>query len=147
MSDSPSLKLAQNKSKNTNGKRSKVKMVEQTELEQAKQTAKDKKKDLIELTVKELENLDKESAYEQVSNLSENIDYNYFRLGGVFSVIQANGWYHDDGYENFRQCVEDKFGVQYRKAMYLIQIYNDLVASGVKWSQVKSIGWSKLKAL
>ena len=103
--------------------------------------------DLISTTATELENLKPAEAFKMVAELAENVDYTYFKLGGVLSVIQSNGWYTDEGYETFRGFVETEYGINYRKAMYLVAIYNGLVESGVSWDKVKDIGWTKLKEL
>lgn len=103
--------------------------------------------DLIASSATNIESLSREEAIALVGNLSENVEFMYFRLGGVLSVIQRNNWFHDDGYEAFRDFVEAKFGIHYRKAMYLVAIYNGLVESGVAWEKVKGLGWSKLKEL
>lgn len=103
--------------------------------------------DLIVKTAHECENLKEDKAFKLIPQLLDTIDHDYFRLGGVLSMVQAQGWYMDKGFENFRAFVEGDCGMAYRKAMYLIQIYNGLVASGVKWEAVKHLGWTKLKEL
>lgn len=103
--------------------------------------------DMIADTAAEVENLTQSKATKMVPELLDNIDKDYFKLGGVLSVIQYNGWFQDGGYENFRAYVEAECSIQYRKAMYLISIYNGLVESGVAWNKVKHLGWTKLKEL
>lgn len=108
---------------------------------------KDDETDLIVMTAHEVENLKEDKAFKMVPALLDSTAQGDFKLGGVLSVIQAQGWYMDRGYENFRSYVESECGLNYRKAMYLISIYNGLVESGVKWEQVKHLGWTKLKEL
>lgn len=103
--------------------------------------------DMITNTVNELENMKSEKAFKLVPQLLDNIDHDYFKLGGVLSVIQTQGWFMDKGHDTFRSFVEAECGIQYRKSMYLIEIYNGLVESGVAWDQVKHLGWTKLKEL
>lgn len=103
--------------------------------------------DLIQLTVNEVNNMERETAIALVPQLMNTIDHDYFRLGGILATVQQKGWALDGGYENFRQYVESEAGIQYRKAMYLVGIYNGLSASGVAWSQVKGLGWTMLKEL
>jgi hypothetical protein len=50
-------------------------------------------------------------------------------------------------YANFREFVEKKHGIHYRKALYWIEIYKRLVEAEVPWEKVKNIGWTKLKDL
>lgn len=103
--------------------------------------------DLIVSTVKEIEAMKEDKAFSMVPKLLDNIDHDYFRLGGVMAHIQSEGWFMDKGHENFRAYIENECGIAYRKSMYLIAIYNGLVASGVAWEDVRSIGWTKLKEI
>lgn len=104
--------------------------------------------DLIVATATELENMTQEQAFSEVRTLSDNVDYTYFRLGGVLAVIQGNSdWWKDTGAETFRQFIEGHFGIHYRKAMYLISIYAALVESGVPFEKLSGLGWSKVKEL
>lgn len=103
--------------------------------------------DMISVVAAEVENLGQEKAFQEVPTLLNNIDSGYFKLGGVLAVIQAHGWFTDHGYETFRAYIESECGIAYRKAMYLIAIYNGLVESGVSWNKVKNLGWTKLKEL
>lgn len=103
--------------------------------------------DLIVATANEVGNLKADKAFAMVPKLLDSIDHDYFRLGGVLATIQAQGWFQDKGHETFRAFVEAECGLQYRKAMYLIQIYSGLVESGIPWDKVKHLGWTKLKEL
>jgi len=110
-------------------------------------TATKAKSDLIVDTAHKLENLTKVKAYAMVSKLAQDIDFSYFQLGGVLSVIQSNGWYTDEGFDNFKSFVEEEYGLGYRKAMYMVGIYNGLVEANIPWEKVEGLGWSKLKEL
>jgi len=103
--------------------------------------------DLIVRVAHEIENMKVEKAFREIPKLVDNIGHDYFKLGGVLSVIQSNGWFQDKGYENFRSFIESECGLKYRKGMHLIEIYNGLVESGVSWDQVKHLGWTKLREL
>jgi len=103
--------------------------------------------DLVVETAHKLENLKKDKAYKMVRDLIDQAEFTYFQLGGVLSTIHANGWFTDEGYENFKSFVQTEFGIEYRTAMHWISIYNGLVESGVAWDKVKHLGWSKLKEL
>lgn len=110
-------------------------------------TKKDKTDDLLIQIVQEVSALSAEEALSAVPNLMNNADENYFRLGGVLSLIQTNKFFESEGFETFKLFVEQKLGIPYRKAMYWIQIYDSLVESGVSWNKVKDVGWTKLKDL
>ncbi|UOX39973.1 hypothetical protein [Vibrio phage V-YDF132] len=103
--------------------------------------------DAISDTVVAIENLKATEALPLVSEMLESNDFNEFKIGGVLSVIDANGYWRDQGYEKFADFIEGHYGIKYRKAMYLIGIYNSLVESGVEWEQVSSLGWTKLKEI
>jgi len=95
--------------------------------------------------VHDIENLVEKDAKEMASKLSDASDFMIFQLGGVLSVIQSNGWFAP--YANLKEYVEKAHGILYRKAVYYIKIYNGLVESKVPWSDVKHLGWTKLKEL
>jgi hypothetical protein len=103
--------------------------------------------DEIASTATFVETLNPAQAFKQVPELLENVDQTYFKLGGVLSVIQSNDWHKAEGFESFKAMVETKFGIAYRKTMYLVQIYNSLVEKKIQWSVVSPLGWSKLKEL
>jgi len=102
--------------------------------------------DLIVETAKEINALDKETAFEVVPSLIDSVDFSYFKLGGVLSAIQDNDWWTDDS-PTFRSFIEDNFGLHYRKGMYLIKIYDGLVEAEIPWHKVSGLGWTKLKEL
>jgi len=102
--------------------------------------------DMIVSTSTEVENLTREDALNLVPELINDIDFNFFKIGGILTRVQEEGWWEEQA-ETFREYVENVFGLKYRKAMYLIGIYNSLVESGVPWSKVRTIGWSKLKEI
>jgi hypothetical protein len=103
--------------------------------------------DMIVQTAKEVENIKEAKAFEMIPRLMDDNDRNSFRLGGYLSKIQAEGWFLNKGYENFKAYVEAECSIKYRKAMYLIGIYNGLVAAQIPWSKVQHLGWTKLKEL
>jgi hypothetical protein len=103
--------------------------------------------DMIVQTANEIENLKEAKAFDMVPRLIDDSDRNSFRLGGILSKIQSEGWFMNKGFENFKGYVEAECSIKYRKAMYLIGIYNGLVESGVPWAKVSHLGWTKLKEL
>lgn len=101
--------------------------------------------DLIAKTAHALEAVDEETARELVHKLIEDTEFSYFKLGGVLSVINANGWFKP--YGSFKDYVENEHGIKYRNARYFISIYETLVEANIPWEKVKTIGWTKLKEL
>lgn len=102
--------------------------------------------DLIVETAKEIAALNKETAFEVVPSLIDSVDFSYFKLGGVLSTIQDNDWWQGDS-PTFKSFIEDNFGIHYRKAMYLVKIYDGLVEAEIPWHKVSGLGWTKLKEL
>ena len=100
---------------------------------------------LIHDVAVEIENLTKTKALNQAAQLSEDIEANYFKLGGVLKLILSQQWY--DGFPSFDSFVLEKFGFQVRKAHYLIQIFTNLVDKQIPWENVSHLGWTKLKDL
>lgn len=93
-----------------------------------------------------VEKMSREEALEAIHPLMEEVDSNYLKLGGVLAVIRDHDeWWKSDEVDTFKEFVQQGLGINYRKVMYLIQCYSDLIESGVEWEQVKSIGWCKLK--
>jgi len=117
----------------------------QTQEQLATQKPAKGKVDVISQTAKEVENLTKSKARNLADSLANNIEENYFRLGGVLKVISENGWF--DGYDSFDTYVYERFGFQKRKADYLKSIYVNLVDKQIPWDKVAHLGWTKLKDL
>jgi hypothetical protein len=93
----------------------------------------------------EMSNLSEADARELVVTLREDSELTFFKLGGVLSQIQAKGWF--EPYASLKDFIEQEHGMNYRRAMYYIEIYNCLVESGVPWSKVAQLGWTKLQAI
>ena len=93
----------------------------------------------------EVENLSKTKALNEADKLAENIEVNYFKLGGVLKLINDNSWF--EGFPSFDDFVYEKYGFQGRKARYLVSIYDNLVTKQIPWEKVSGLGWTKLKDL
>jgi len=93
----------------------------------------------------EVETLTKTKALNEAERLAENIEVNYFKLGGILKLINDNSWF--EGFEAFDDFVEEKYGFASRKARYLIAIYDILVTKQIPWEKVSGLGWTKLKDL
>jgi hypothetical protein len=119
----------------------------ETVKEKVKTKTKVKSDDALVSISNEIENLSAEEAIAAVPGLLETADENYFRLGGVLSRISTGKLYESKGHETFKTFVEAEYGIQYRKAMYWLHIYDSLIESKVPWEKVKEIGWTKLKDL
>lgn len=103
--------------------------------------------DLIVEVASEIEQLDAEGVFTLIPELLESVDSTYFKLGCALAKLSEEGWWKNDDYDSFRSCIEDKFGLHYRKAMYLMNIANSLIESEIPWMKVAPIGWTKLKEI
>ena len=102
--------------------------------------------DFIIKTAEEIKNLNSQNQVETaIIDCLEQEPEGDFKLGGLFSRLNEIGNFGD--HKNFKQYVEERFNVKYRKARYLINIYQKLVEIDVPWDDVKNIGWTKLKLL
>ncbi len=98
--------------------------------------------DLIVEVASEIEQLDAEGVFTLIPELLESVDSTYFKLGCALAKLSEEGWWKNDDYDSFRSCIEDKFGLHYRKAMYLMNIANSLIESEIPWTKVAPIGWT-----
>jgi len=101
--------------------------------------------DVLSDLIHGIETLKEKEARALVVTLTEETEVAFFKLGGVLSVIQANGWF--EPYASFREFVEKEHGLHYRKATYWVGIYNRLAEAKVPWSKVRDIPWTKLKEI
>jgi polyhydroxyalkanoate synthesis regulator phasin len=108
--------------------------------------------DVLTVVASEVESLTQKKAFELVDELVDSGGVNDFRLGGVLARIQSQSeseggeeWL--GGHASFKELIDEKFGLQYRKAMYLIDIYTNLVEKQIPWDSVSDVGWTKLKDL
>lgn len=144
------------KDKKETAKKTAAKTEEKAEAKKAPAKKADTKaaaNDLIVKTTQEVETLTKKKALTLARKMVEETNFNAFKLGGVLSAIQANDFWQGekdtDGaeYETFKAFMLGEYGLNYRKGMYLIGIYNSLVEAGIPWDKVKDVGWTKLKEL
>lgn len=112
-----------------------------------KKIAKKKLADPLTDLAFQCENLTREKAEALVPKLLEDINRTYFHLGGTLSVVYSSDWWKESGADTFKDYVETTFNLSYRKARYLIRLYDDLVESGCSWESFKNLGWGKVKDL
>ncbi len=93
----------------------------------------------------EIENFSEEECKAAVVQLSEAVDQTFLKLGGVLSRILENHWYKP--YASFREFTKAEYDIEYRTAMYWINIYTSLIEAEIPYEKVTGIGWSKLKEL
>lgn len=77
----------------------------------------------------------------------DKVDFHYFRMGAMLDRVQSGKLWKGWGFETFNSFVEQELGFKPRKALYLIQIFNDLLEAGVPWEVVKDVSWPRLKEI
>lgn len=92
-----------------------------------------------------VENLTEAAAKGLVASLSEGTGFATFKLGGVLSRIQEQGWFTP--FASFREYVEAEHSMKYRSAAYAVQVYNDLAKLNISYDRVKEVPWTKLREI
>jgi hypothetical protein len=94
--------------------------------------------------------LSEQDALEAAEALAVKAEETYFTLGGVLAHIYYGDIYKRAGFNGkrgFEEYVEQRLNINYRKAMYLIDIYTTFRRLGVDEKRLSQIGWSKAKEL
>lgn len=100
---------------------------------------------LVQLA-KEMEGLTSQSEIEtRIKALSEQSGFNDFVLGGLFTRLSEVGDFGE--FKSFGDYVQAMHDTKYRKARYLMAIYETLVGLQIPYDEVKHVGWTKLKEL
>lgn len=93
-----------------------------------------------------LAKLSKPEILHLLSFLTEKISRSFIMMGGLLHTIRKNKWYAPD-YPNFQEFCDAYAEIQYRKAMYLITIYESLVDNHVPFEEAAKLGYTKLVLL
>ena len=101
--------------------------------------------DLIANVAHRIENLNPKQARELMQHCAEARGFNAFVLGGVLSSIQLHKWHLEYGFSSFKDMLINGLGISTSAAYDYIKIYEALIEAEVPWSQVESIGWTKLR--
>jgi hypothetical protein len=94
---------------------------------------------------KNLTLLSKDQVLQLLSFLTERINRNFIMMGGLLYTIRKNKWF--DPYATFAEFCDTLVGIQYRKSMYLIQIYEALMTNKIPFDEVANLGFTKLTLL
>lgn len=82
--------------------------------------------------------------------LNSAANQTFITLGGILKYIHENGTYKTLGYEGkegFKNYAQGELGIDYRRSMYYIKIYEMISEFGIPEDRAASIGWSKLLLL
>lgn len=116
------------------------------EIKKGKVVAPAEELDPIAKTAQDIEQLTKQDDVEaEISAHLKSEGLNDFRLGGLLLRLLEIGTFGDN--TAFKDYISGKWGLKYRKARYLIELYTGLLKAGVPWDTVAGIGWSKVITL
>lgn len=104
--------------------------------------------DVFQLAVEYVESVDDAAeAINRGRTYLDKVDGGYFWLGASLHALLKKKLWEGSGYGSFAELVDAEYGFQKRKAYYLISTYEGLVNADVPWSDVKHLGWTKLREL
>jgi len=89
-----------------------------------------------------IEKLSKDAVIALLFHLIESISRQFIMMGGLLYTIRMNKWY--DPYTTFAEFCDTLTGIQYRKAMHLIQIYESLITNHIPFEDVAELGLTKM---
>lgn len=73
------------------------------------------------------------------------IEENYLAMAQLLSEAYHKDFYAEWGFKDFREYVETELDVHYRKAMYLVDIWDKVKQLGLSKAKVAKLGWTKMK--
>ena len=94
---------------------------------------------------KNLSVLNKEQIFELLAFLTERVSKQFIMMGGLLYIIRKNKWY--EPHATFMEFCDTLVSIQYRKAMYLIDIYRTLIDNHIPFEAVAELGYSKMVAI
>lgn len=99
-------------------------------------------------TVEDL--LKEQDALDAARALVRQGEQTFLNLGGVLAEIRSTKAYVSAGYDGdkgFQEYCKTELNMEYRHAMYLVQIYNTILPLGVDEDRLIRIGWTKAREL
>jgi len=97
-------------------------------------------------SVSEDEMAEADAALIAAKSLANRIDETYYTLGGVLAYVAESGVYKRLGYDGkrgFADYAKAELAIDYRKARYLISVFDQVQAAGINEQRLREIGWSK----
>jgi hypothetical protein len=103
--------------------------------------------DIIASAAHEIENLTSKGALVMANDLMDGTELGTFKLGGVLAQINTNKFFTEYGFASHKEFVEGSLSISYRVALYMQEIYEQVIHLGLTWDAIKHVGWTKLKTL
>jgi hypothetical protein len=86
-----------------------------------------------------------DDARREIKDLDKTIEENSLRLSALLSEAYHKAYYTRWGYTDFQQFAEKETSTGYRKAMYLIKMWDRATALKIPEDRMKDIPWTKLR--
>ena len=105
---------------------------------EAKSTSGKVKQSSVKLTTSE-------QCREAILVARDRVDSGYMDLSKLLHQAYYKEFYVEWGHEDFRSYCDAELGTDYRKAMYLVDIWDKVRKLNLPLKEVEAIGWSKMK--
>jgi hypothetical protein len=86
-----------------------------------------------------------EQVRQEILEANKLIEENYLRLAKLLSEAYHKDFYQEWQFKDFREYCEAELDIQYRKAMYLVDIWDKVKSLNLSPAKVAKLGWSKMK--
>lgn len=104
--------------------------------------------DPVDRTIAEVSSIKTpEAALKYAQAVSDDAEFDYFRLGAVLAKMQEHAWYSDDGIEDWKAMLGEHLGMRPQKALILVRTYLRVVECGLSGKDLKGLEWTKLRAI
>lgn len=84
---------------------------------------------------------------DDIKKYDATIDASYVELAELLHEAYKEKFHIPWGYSDFEEFIKTELSIGYRKAMYLIKIWEAVAEFGLPKERVKEIGWSKMREI
>jgi len=88
-----------------------------------------------------------EMVRKEILEAQHNIESGYLTLAKLLSESYHREYYAEWGFKDFREYADAELGMHYRKAMYLVEIWDKVKSLNLSQAKVEKLGWTKMKDL
>lgn len=101
--------------------------------------------DAFQAMIADVAGLDAEASKAAVRHAEEDLEFEHMRLGILLGHIHTSQHFMTLGYDNMRQYLAAETGLEYRKAMHLVQNARVVQELGIPGKELKGVTWSALR--
>lgn len=88
-----------------------------------------------------------ETVRKEILEAQHHIESSYLDMAKLLSEAYHREYYATWGFKDFREYADAELGMNYRKAMYLSDIWDKVKSLGLSPAKVEKLGWTKMKDL